>query len=143
MFWLEFTIILARVLIEIIFFAIGASIYSFLNVVIYRLPRHIGFTGGSSICTSCHHELTYKDMIPVLSWVFLKGRCRYCGVRVSIRYTLFEFLGGTLAVVFTMLVGINFKALRIFIIVSVLIAALSIIIDKVRYGSDLESRERY
>ena len=48
---LEVTIIAARVLIELIFFAIGASIFSFLNVIIYRLPRKIQFTLGKSMCT--------------------------------------------------------------------------------------------
>lgn len=74
--WLSFSIIAARTLIEIIFFAIGASIFSFLNVIIYRLPRHKQFTLGRSMCTTCGHELSRKDLIPILSWISLRGKCR-------------------------------------------------------------------
>ena len=59
---LEIAIILARTLIELIFFAIGASVFSFLNVVIYRLPRHIQFSLGKSMCTSCGHSLAPNDL---------------------------------------------------------------------------------
>ena len=72
--WLGISIIAARVLIEIIFFAIGASIFSFLNVIIYRLPRKMQFTLGKSMCTTCGHELFMKDMIPIISWISLKGK---------------------------------------------------------------------
>ena len=85
--WL-FQIIVARTLIEIIFFAIGASIFSFLNVVIYRLPRGMQFSLGKSMCTTCKHELVRKDLIPIISWVSLRGKCRYCGARISARYTI-------------------------------------------------------
>ena len=91
--WL-FQIIVARTLIEIIFFAIGASIFSFLNVIIYRLPRGMQFSFGKSMCTTCKHELARKDLIPIISWVSLRGKCRYCGAKISARYTIVEMLGG-------------------------------------------------
>lgn len=129
MFWLSFSIVLARTLIEVIFFAIGASIFSFLNVVIYRLPRRRGFTKGKSMCTSCGHELSYKDMIPILSWVSLKGKCRYCGAKVSARYTVVEILGGAAAVVATLLLGINWKALLAFALSGIITVAVFILVD--------------
>ena len=127
--WLGISIIAARVLIEIIFFAIGASIFSFLNVVIYRLPRHMQFTEGKSMCTSCGHELTMKDMIPIISWVSLKGKCRYCGAPVSIRYTIVEALGGFFAVVWTLVYGIKPMALVAFIISCVTTVFVFIMFD--------------
>ena len=133
--FLEITIIIARVFIELVFFAIGVSVFSFLNVVIYRLPRHIQFVGGKSMCTSCHHELVSKDLIPIISWVSLKGRCRYCGEKISARYTIVEALGGASAVVCTLLLGINWKALVAFLISGVIVTAVYIIFDKARnYG---------
>ena len=105
--WLGISIIAARVLIEVVFFAIGISVFSFLNVVIYRLPRHMQFTGGRSMCTSCKHELASKDLVPVISWISLKGKCRYCGAPISARYTIVELLGGVFAVLFTLLCGIR------------------------------------
>lgn len=132
MFWLSFSIVLARTLIEIVFFSIGASIFSFLNVIIYRLPKHRGFTRGKSMCTSCGHELSYKDMIPIISWVSLRGKCRYCGAKVSARYTVVEALGGGVAVAATLILGINWKALAAFVICGILTVVVFILVDKMR-----------
>lgn len=82
----------------IIFFAVGAVIFSFLNVVIYRLPNHISFIRGRSFCPSCHKQLRACDMIPVFSWFFLRGRCRNCQSRISFRYPAMEAAGGAAAV---------------------------------------------
>ena len=128
--WLEFSIIAARVLIEIIFFAIGASIFSFLNVIIYRLPRHKQFTLGHSMCTTCGHELVRKDLIPIISWVSLRGKCRYCGAKISARYTIVEMLGGAFAVLWTLLLGIKWLALLAFLASGVLVVVLCILYDK-------------
>ena len=127
--WLEVTIIIAKTIIEVVFFAIGASIFSFLNVVIYRLPRHIQFTGGKSRCTSCGHELTMKDMIPILSWLSLKGKCRYCGAPVSARYTVVELLGGIFAVAWTLLCGLKPMALVLFLASCVVTVVFFILVD--------------
>lgn len=129
--FLNITIVLARILIEIIFFVIGISVFSFLNVIIYRLPRHIQFALGKSKCTSCGHELATKDLIPVISWCSLKGRCRYCGEKISSRYTIVELIGGGSAVVCTMVLGINLKALLAFMISGIVTVVVYIIFDKV------------
>ena len=73
--------------------AIGASVGSFLNVCIYRIP--IGLTVNQprrSFCPSCGHLVEARDNIPVLSWLWLRGRCRYCKSRISIWYFLVELL---------------------------------------------------
>lgn len=127
--WWEVSIVIARALIELIFFAIGASIFSFLNVVIYRLPRKKQFTLGKSMCTSCGHELSMKDMIPILSWVSLRGKCRYCGSKVSARYTLVESIGGISAVVCTLVLGIKLWALLAFVISGIVTVTVFILYD--------------
>ncbi|MBR6403542.1 MAG: prepilin peptidase [Eubacterium sp.] len=130
--WLEISIIAARVLIEIIFFAIGASIFSFLNVIIYRLPRKMQFTLGKSMCTTCGHELFMKDMIPIISWISLKGKCRYCEAPISPRYTVVEALGGLLAVLWTLLYGIKPMAALCFVLSCVATVVLFIVYDRIR-----------
>jgi leader peptidase (prepilin peptidase)/N-methyltransferase len=130
--WLGISIIAARVLIEVVFFAIGISVFSFLNVVIYRLPRHMQFTGGRSMCTSCKHELASKDLVPVISWISLKGKCRYCGAPISARYTIVELLGGVFAVLFTLLCGIRPMAAVYFILSGVITVVVFIYIDRVK-----------
>lgn len=132
---LEITIILARVLIEIVFFAIGASVFSFLNVVIYRLPRHKQFTLGKSMCTSCGHKLATNDLVPIVSWLSLKGKCRYCGEPISIRYTVVELIGGVSAVACTLILGIKIWALVAFIASGVLVVAAYIIYDSIKENS--------
>ena len=136
--WL-FQIIVARTLIEIIFFAIGASIFSFLNVIIYRLPRGMQFSFGKSMCTTCKHELTRKDLIPIISWVSLRGKCRYCGAKISARYTIVEMIGGISAVVCTLFIGINLWALLAFLLSGVVVTALYILYDKLSGKLDAES----
>ncbi len=76
-----------------IFFLFGLVIGSFINVLIYRLPRRLG-VNGRSICTSCKSKITWYDLIPLLSFVFLKGRCRKCRKSISITYPLVELLTG-------------------------------------------------
>lgn len=73
----------------------GACIGSFLNVVIWRLPRKKDL-GGRSHCPHCNHTLVWYDLIPLLSFVFNVGRCRYCQQPISLRYPLIEFITGVL-----------------------------------------------
>lgn len=75
----------------------GACVFSFLAVVIYRVPRQIPFVRGCSHCPDCGHRLTGLDMVPVFSWLVLQGRCRYCGNKVSFRYIWIELSGGFIA----------------------------------------------
>ena len=70
----------------------GLLFGSFLNVVVYRVPRKESVVRPASRCTNCGHELSAVDNIPVLSWLILRGRCRYCGTPISIRYPAAELL---------------------------------------------------
>lgn len=73
-----------------VFAVLGLAIGSFLNVVIYRLPRGMNLAKPASHCTSCDHKLAWYDNIPVFSYLFLRGRCRYCGAKVTPRYLVVE-----------------------------------------------------
>lgn len=79
------------------FFAFGVSLGSFLNVVAGRMARGKSIS-GSSRCPSCHTRITRRDIIPILGWLSLGGRCRACRVRISPRYPLVEALTGGLFV---------------------------------------------
>lgn len=77
--------------------AIGASFGSFLNVVIYRLPRRISLAKPAhSFCPNCKTDLGVADLIPLLSWLFLGGKCRHCGAKIPPRYFLVELVNGGL-----------------------------------------------
>ncbi len=76
---------------------LGATIGSFLNVVIYRMPRGISLSEPSrSFCPNCKHPLGFLDLFPLLSWLLLGGKCRYCKVKVAARYFLVELINGAI-----------------------------------------------
>ncbi|MEG2146353.1 MAG: prepilin peptidase [Lachnospiraceae bacterium] len=79
-------------------FMMGAAVFSFLNVVIYRVPRNLSFVGGRSFCPNCKTKLRGVDMVPVVSFLLLGGKCHTCKTKISIRYLGMECLGGVLAV---------------------------------------------
>jgi len=87
-------------------FAIGASIGSFLNVVIYRLPRDLSLVSPGSQCPGCHNHIRFYDNIPLFSWLLLRAKCRYCKIPISPRYFVIELLT---AVVFVGLFVLYFK----------------------------------
>ena len=75
---------------------LGAVVGSFLNVVIHRLPRGESIVRPGSRCTSCGRAIRPFDNVPVLAWLWLRGRCRHCGARISARYPLVEALTAAL-----------------------------------------------
>ena len=77
-------------------FLFGLVIGSFLNCVIYRLEEEKSFLKGRSFCPSCKHILSWADLVPVLSFIFLGGKCRYCNKKISWQYPLVELATGTL-----------------------------------------------
>ena len=75
-------------------FILGLIIGSFLNVVIHRLPREESVVYPASHCTNCGHQLSPLELIPIFSYIFLRGKCKSCGAEISIRYPLVELLTG-------------------------------------------------
>jgi leader peptidase (prepilin peptidase) / N-methyltransferase len=71
-------------------FVFGLIVGSFLNVVVYRVPRGLSIVSPPSACPACHQEIAVRDNIPVLSFLALRGRCRSCGTSISPRYPLVE-----------------------------------------------------
>jgi len=77
-------------------FLFGLIIGSFLNCVIYRLEQKQSFWQGRSFCPYCKHTLKWQDLIPVFSFLFLRGKCRYCDKKISLQYPLVEIATGVL-----------------------------------------------
>lgn len=96
--------------------------FSFLNVVAYRLPRSIDFIKGRSRCNECAHELTALDTVPVLSYLFLGGKCRYCKGKLSPQYLIIEIIGGAFAVFCSLYYYPNIlKTITAFAFISILV----------------------
>ena len=113
----------------IVFLILGLLIGSFLNVVIYRLPEGESIAKPPSHCPSCNVRLKPIDLIPVFSWLFLKGRCRYCKVAISPRYALIELLTGVSLLISYLYAGLTWHLLVLLVLLSVLIADTFIDID--------------
>lgn len=94
-----------EVVLIIILFIMGIYFGSFFTLATYRLPKKENITHKHSYCPSCNHELGLFDLIPIFSYLFLKGKCRYCKNGIGIRYFLFEILTGIVFVLF----GISLK----------------------------------
>lgn len=113
----------------ILFFLYGIVIGSFLNVYIYRTPIKESLIHGNSHCTSCNTKILKRDLIPILSWIFLKGKCRACGAKISVRYPFVEFLNGILYLISFLIFGISSASILCCIVMSVLICLTFIDID--------------
>ena len=75
-------------------FVLGSCIGSFLNVVIYRLPAGLQIGKPKSRCPKCETPLTARDNIPILGWLVLRGKCRYCQIPIAARYPIIETISG-------------------------------------------------
>lgn len=80
-------------------FLYGIVIGSFLNVCIYRIPLGESVAKEHSHCMSCGYRLRWYDLIPIFSWIFLGGKCRNCGAKISVQYPIVEACNGILYVV--------------------------------------------
>lgn len=80
----------------ILFAVLGLVTGSFLNVLIYRIPRGEGVVKGRSKCCECSHELAWHELIPLFSYVLLRGRCRHCKAKISPRYPVVELLNAVI-----------------------------------------------
>lgn len=100
----------------------GALVGSFLNVVIYRLPRGKSVVGGRSLCPRCNKTIAWYDNVPLASWVVLGGKCRTCQWRIPFRYPFVELLTATAAGVSVWVYGPGLQATWIVAFLSILIA---------------------
>ncbi len=107
-------------------FLFGISIGSFLNVLIYRIPNEMGVMKGSSFCPNCSHSLQWSDLVPVVSFIVLLGKCRYCKKSISFRYPFVELLTGILFTLCFWVYGFSLYAF-VFCVVSACLVSLTFI----------------
>lgn len=107
-------------------FLLGIVIGSFLNVCIYRIPKKENIATERSHCMSCGTQLKWYDLVPLFSWIFLGGKCRYCKAKISVQYPLVEFANGIGYVWIFVVNGFNFESILYCLCVSALLT-LSVI----------------
>jgi leader peptidase (prepilin peptidase)/N-methyltransferase len=124
-------------IISIFVFVFGACIGSFLNVVIYRLPAKISLISPPSRCPKCFHQLGITENVPILGWLVLKGRCRWCKTPISFRYPLIELVTGWLFVLVFLHYDLTLITLGYCILLSWLLALSLIDLDTMTLPNQL------
>ena len=107
----------------------GITFGSFFNVCIFRIPEKKSIANPPSHCYNCNIRLKPLDLVPILSWTLLRAKCRYCGQKISLRYTLVELLTGILFVLLYNVYGMNVITLYYLLLVSLLTIITFIDID--------------
>ncbi len=108
-----------------IFFILGTIIGSFLNVVVFRYNTGLSFARGRSKCFSCNKELSWYELVPLFSFLFLGGKCLSCNSKISFQYPLIEFITGVVFSLIFWKVGINIF-LPFYLVVFSLLIAISV-----------------
>lgn len=117
----EFVSPLFKIPFYIVVFLLGISIGSFLNVVIIRLPLGESLIKRSSHCMTCGAKIRARDLVPVFSWLALKGKCHSCGEKISPRYPIVESLNGILFVLTFWVLDANAESIITCVLMSLLV----------------------
>ena len=95
-----------------IIFIIGTLFGSFYTLAVYRIPRKKDIIHTHSFCPNCNNKLGFFELIPILSYVFLGGKCKHCGQKIRPRYLILEVLSGITYLVFAYIIGIDANNLK-------------------------------
>lgn len=104
-----------KILVGILFFYLGAAMGSFYNVVVDRLPNDQSIVNSRSECTTCHAKLKWYDLVPIFSFIVLKGKCRYCHTKLSFQYLWSEIITGCLFLLAFLLWGCHLEYAKMFL----------------------------
>ena len=96
----------------LLLFMIGTLFGSFYTLAVYRIPKRQDIIHTHSYCPNCNHKLGFLDLIPIFSYLFLKGKCRYCKQKIRPRYLILEMLSGMLFVLIAFLMKFNMENLN-------------------------------
>ena len=108
----------------IIIFAIGITFGSFYTLAVYRIPKGQDIVHTHSYCPNCKHKLGFWDLIPVFSYIFLGGKCRYCKQKIRPRYLILEVLSGTTFVIVALLMKFDIYYLNLIQVINYIFFAL-------------------
>ena len=128
-----------NIFLYIIIFITGAVFGSFYTLAIYRIPKRQDITHTHSYCPNCNHKLGFLDLIPILSYVFLRGKCRYCGEKIRPRYLIIEILSGVTFVAIAFLTKVNIETISIVKLIEFGFLALYITFIFLTAGIDKEN----
>lgn len=125
----------------LIIFMIGITFGSFYTLAVYRIPNGQDITHTHSYCPKCKHKLNILDLIPVFSYIFLGGKCRYCKEKIRPRYLILETISGLFFVVVAYLMGLSIFNIEIAKVIEYSFFALYFTFIVLMAGIDKEKRE--
>ncbi len=124
-----------------IIFVMGCLTGSFCTLAVYRIPIGRDITHERSFCPNCNHKLGFFDLIPVLSYIFLGGKCRYCGQKIRIRYLILEITSGIILLVYGLSLNMSFQEMTIYKIVQFFFGMIFITAILIIAGIDKERKQ--
>ena len=128
------------ILLYIIIFIMGTVFGSFYTLAVYRIPKNQDITHTHSYCPNCNHKLGFLDLIPVWSYIFLLGKCRYCKQKIRPRYLIIEILSGLTFVFVAYLMNIRIDNLKLTVLAEGAFMAFYFCFLFIMAGIDLENR---
>lgn len=123
-----------------IIFICGTMFGSFYTLAVYRIPKNIDIVKKHSYCPNCSHKLGVFDLIPILSYIFLGGKCRYCKQKIRPRYLILETISGLFFVIIAYLMGLSIYNLEKLKIIEYIFFVLYFTFIILMAGIDKESR---
>lgn len=129
-----------EIIIYLLIFIMGTFFGSFFTLAVYRIPLGQDILYTHSYCPNCKHRLNIVDLFPVFSYIFLKGKCRYCGNKIRIRYLLLEVLSGITFLLYALSFKINFMYLEIYKLISLAFGILYFVSLFIIAGIDKENK---
>lgn len=130
-----------EILIYIIIFIIGAFIGSFASLATYRIPIKQDILIKHSYCPVCKEKLVLKDLIPIFSYIFLRGKCSHCGEKIKIRYLVLEVVSGILFLLFILSLNIDFININLQDIIFLLFITIFFVTLVIVAGIDKETKK--
>lgn len=130
-----------EVAIYVIIFIIGTLIGSFASLATYRIPLKQDILIKHSYCPVCKEKLVLKDLIPVFSYIFLRGKCSHCGEKIKIRYLVLEVVSGILFLLFVLSLNIDFAKLNLKEMILLLFITIFFVTLVIVAGIDKENKK--
>ena len=129
------------ILLYMLIFIMGTVFGSFFTLAVYRIPKRQDITHTHSYCPNCNHKLEFLDLIPVFSYIFLRGKCRYCKEKIRPRYFILEILSGLTFVIVAYLMNISANNLKPILLAEGAFMALYLCFVFIMAGIDAENRK--
>ena len=130
-----------NIILYITIFLIGCMFGSFYTLAVWRIPRRENITHKHSYCPNCNHKLSFFELIPILSYIFLRGKCKHCNKKIRIRYLILELMSGIVFLLFAVGLKIDIYNYNwsnaVFFIFTIMYLTLLILIG----GVDKENRK--